>query len=394
VTDSDAGGGTDDEATRNGWRRVPVSPMRRRSRAAARLAGFCLLTTVVGIAAAMLIKSPAQLAAQTAPPPLTWLTAPVRYGPLTATVVARGSVAAGASVQAAPSTAVGAARLVVSAVRVKLGSPVYPGMVVGEISGRPLIALPGAVTAYRNLVLGAQGRDVAQLQQALAIVGYPSGSDAQGTFGRGTERALAALYRARGYSPAGGMKSAYLPMSEVVYIPRFPAWVSQVDSALGRILSGPAVTIRYGRLGLRVSIDPAYGPLVRPGSPVLLTPDFGGSSVRAVVTSVGRPVLTNQGEVVPLRIRPLRPLPESWAGQDLQVTITSARTRGSVLYVPVSAVSTSAGGQASVTVVRPGGKTMVVVVNAGPSANGLVAISPAANARLAVGDLVVVGIGQ
>jgi len=47
-----------------------------------------------------------------------------------------------------------------------------------------------------------------------------------------------------------------------------------------------------------------------------------------------------------------------------------------------------------VTVVRPGGKTMVVVVNAGPSANGLVAISPAANARLAVGDLVVVGIGQ
>jgi multidrug efflux system membrane fusion protein len=371
----------------------PSSPMHRRRRAAAQLALFCLVAVVAGIGAARLIKSPAQLAAQTAPPPLTRLTVPVRYGPLTASIVARGSVNAGASVTASPTSEVGAARLVVSAVKANVGRPVHPGMIVGEVSGRPLIALPGAVTAYRNLALGDQGTDVAQLQRALAAVGYPCRADSIGTFGKATQQALTDFYQAQGYTPAGGINAAYLPLSEVLYIPKFPARVSQADSALGQVLRGPVVTISYGRLRLRVSVDPADGPLVRPGSPVVLTPDFGGSTIRGAVTAVRRPVLTKSGEVMPLRIRPRRPLPESWARQDIQVTITSARTKGSVLNVPVSAVSTSASGQASVTLVRHG-LTTVVPVTAGASADGFVQVTTVSGGRISAGDQVVVGIGQ
>jgi hypothetical protein len=344
------------------------------------------------VVAARFVKSPAQLAAETAPPPLTLLTAPVQFGPLTATIVTRGVVLAGASVQAEPTSALGAARLVVSKVLVRAGTPVSPGMVAAEVSGRPVIVLAGAVAAYRDLRPGDRGADVAQLQRALAGIGWPAGADAAGAFGRGTERAVAGLYRSLGYIPAGGPKNAYLPMSEVVFVPAFPARVSRVDSQLGTVLKGPAVTISYGRLRLRVRIDPADGPLVRRGSPVTLTPDFGGRAIRALVTAVGRPVATSQGEQVPVQVRPLRPLPGGWVGQDLQVTITSARTAGPVLYVPVSAVSVSASGQASVTVARPGGATVVVPVVAGASAGGFVAVRPAAGGHLAAGDRVVTGV--
>ncbi len=379
---------------------VPVVPdavagpllLARRRRAAALLAVFCLLAASAGIAAARLVRSPALQAAQVPAPPLSRLTAVVGFGRLTATVVTSGTVRAGPSVSGQPTAEVGAALLTVSAVKTRPGELVQPGSAVAEVSGRPLIALPGAVAAYRDLSRGDRGPDVIQLQRALGAAGYPCGYDTAGVFGRGTRQALIALYAALGYAPAGG-RAAYLPLSEVLFVPSFPARVARVDSALGRPLQGPAVTVSYGPPRLAVSVAAADGPLARRGSRVLLTPQGGGRPVRARVISQGAPRLTGTGELLPLRIAPQRPLPLSWAGQRIRVTITSARTRGKVRYVPVAAISASASGQADVTVVGPAGRISVVAVTAGVSADGLVAVTPAAGRQLTAGDRVLVGIG-
>jgi HlyD family secretion protein len=70
------------------------------------------------------------------------------------------------------------------------------------VSGRPLIALPGPVPAYRDLRPGASGPDITALQAALRGLGHKTGADTNGYFGAGTKAALTAFYNALGYPVA------------------------------------------------------------------------------------------------------------------------------------------------------------------------------------------------
>jgi len=153
---------------------------------------------VVGVTSPLWIRSPPQLAAQAQPPPMTVLTAPVERRVLRDILVVRGDVRPDAQFELTP--AAGDGRAIVTAVRVRPGDRVAAGAVLAEISGRPLFLLPGTVPAYRDLKPGADGRDVAQLQAALAGLGYRS-RDRRGVFGTGTKSALRAFYTSRGYEP-------------------------------------------------------------------------------------------------------------------------------------------------------------------------------------------------
>ncbi|HUB41354.1 MAG TPA: peptidoglycan-binding protein [Streptosporangiaceae bacterium] len=372
----------------------PAARPRKRGRIALGFAVLCVVAAASGVVAARFVKSPAAVAALTAPPPPTQLTAPVVREVLSGSVVTRGTVVSGGEVTADPASELGASLLVVTADKARTGESVYPGMVVAEISGRPLIALPGVIRAYRNLTDGDSGPDVTQLQNALAELGYGSGTDAAGTFGRGTERALAALYAGIGYQPAGGVHHAYLPMAEVVYVPSFPARIQQVASRVGEKLGGPAVTVSYGKLGVTADVDPSQSSLVRRGSRVVLVSAGSQVSEPAIVSRVEPEVSGRQtGPEIPVRIRSLRQLPASWLGQNVQVTITSAQTATAVLVVPVSAISTTADGQVSVSVVRPGGQVVIVPVIAGASSGGFVAVRPTRAGGLQAGERVIVGAG-
>jgi len=372
----------------------PTTRPRRRVRFALGFAVLCVVAAASGVVAARFVKSPAAEAALTAPPPPTQLTAPVTLKVLTGTVVTRGTVVSGGKVTADPVSELGASMLVVTASKARTGERVYPGMVAAEISGRPLLVLPGVIPAYRNLAEGDSGPDVAQLQSALADLGYGSGSDQAGIFGRGTERALAALYASVGYQPAGGVHNAFLPMAEVVYVPTFPARIQQVASRVGQRLSGPAVTISYGKPAVTADVDPSQSSLVRRGSRVVLVSAGSPVSEPAVVTRAGPEVSTGQaGPQIPIRIRPLRQLPASWLGQNVQVTITSAQTAAAVLVVPVSAISTTADGQVSVSVIHERGRVVIVPVIAGASSGGFVAVRPTRAGGLTAGERVVVGAG-
>ncbi|WP_018544970.1 hypothetical protein [Streptomyces sp. LaPpAH-108] len=175
----------------------------RRWRWLAGMTAASVLLTGAGVAAAQLIRSPAQAAAETAPPEADVLTAPVEHRVLKDTVVLRGTVRAGQTVEVAPQSSGGdgAGAPVVTRVPVKAGQRVKAGQVVLEVSGRPVFVLPGDIPVYRDLKPGAEGRDVAQLQSALRGLGHGTGADPKGVFGAGTKSALAGYYSSIGYEP-------------------------------------------------------------------------------------------------------------------------------------------------------------------------------------------------
>ncbi|MGY0234817.1 peptidoglycan-binding protein [Longispora urticae] len=179
--------------------RAEAVPLVRRRRALLIVLAVAVVAAGVGGSSPLWIKSPQQVAADARPPALTVLTAPVERKILRDTVILRGDVRPSLSVEVTPSSRVGGTAIV-TAVKVKAGETVSAGMTVLEVAGRPLFALPGAVPAYRDLKPGADGKDIAQLQAALAGLGFDPG-ERNGLFGAGTKRALTAFYKARGYAP-------------------------------------------------------------------------------------------------------------------------------------------------------------------------------------------------
>ncbi|MGW6879205.1 peptidoglycan-binding protein [Streptomyces goshikiensis] len=161
--------------------------------------GGAVLMAAGALLATAVVKSPAQLAAEAGPPAQGVLTAEVERRVLAETVVTRGTVVADQSVTVAPPG-------VVTKLPLKAGDPVAAGRLLAEVSGRPVFALRGAVPMYRDLVPGATGDDVAQVQAALRELGHGTGHDAAGVFGPGTKAALAELYRAVGYAPLPALK--------------------------------------------------------------------------------------------------------------------------------------------------------------------------------------------
>ena len=168
------------------------------------LAVGATLLSAAGLVASSRVKSPAQLAAEHGPPVPSTLTASVAERVLTKSVVLRGTVVAKSSLVVTPTAAQGASALLVTRTPKRQGDAVTPGKVIVEVSGRPLIALHGAVPAYRDLRPGDRGKDIAQLQKALKSLGYAN-RDPSGYFGSGTKRAVTKLYHHLGYSvPAAG----------------------------------------------------------------------------------------------------------------------------------------------------------------------------------------------
>lgn len=321
----------------------------RRRKVVALVAGGALVLTVAGVAASLVVRSPAQVAAEAKAPHQGVLTAPVEKRVLKDSVVLRGTVAAGQSVDVTVSGAAGTAgtsRSVVTKAPKPVGSKVVAGQVIAEISGRPVFALKGKVPVYRDLKSGATGDDVAQLQSALAQLGHASNPDARGTFGSGTRRALAGFYTSIGYDPVSAQTDGatavqeaqdavtaaertaqdaedardaratqetrraaeradqdlqrartrlsraqaeagpMLPASEVVYLSGFPARVDSVSAVLGSAVTGKVMTLSAGRLVVDGYLQEAQKGLVRTGQKAEILQEQTGKVTRAKVRSV------------------------------------------------------------------------------------------------------------
>lgn len=156
------------------------------------------------------VRSPADVAAAHRAPKAGPVTVAVERRPLTATVVATGSVEfasphalvlAGAVGSGAAGSAGGAdaetAEQRVTRAPVA-GAKLKEGDVLMTVSGRPVLVLRGPVPMYRTIGPGTSGEDVTQLQKALRHLGFDPGS-ISGTFRGGTASAVTRWYRSKGY---------------------------------------------------------------------------------------------------------------------------------------------------------------------------------------------------
>ena len=116
----------------------------------------------------------------------------------------------------------------ISRLDVAAGRTISNGEKLAEIDGEPLFALGGRVPAWRDITPGESGPDVAELQKALASLGYYDDGDTPGYFGAATEYAVSLYYEHLGYTPPA---SGGVPVTDVIFLPSLPAKVIAVNGA-------------------------------------------------------------------------------------------------------------------------------------------------------------------
>jgi multidrug efflux pump subunit AcrA (membrane-fusion protein) len=442
-----------------GRQAVRGSRLARRRRALFWVAGGAALLAIGGLIGSSFVKSPQQIAADTAAPPPTVTTAKVVSQILTSSVQMRGVVYPGTQYDVYPSapesdtgtsgtgsTSGGSANggggspgaVYISRLDVAAGQRVSNGEKLAEIDGEPLFALAGRVPAWRDITPGESGPDVAELQRALASLGYYSGGDTPGLFGTATQDAVSLYYEHLGYTPpsTGGV-----PLTDVIFLPSLPAKVIAVNGAKGQQPGQPFLELAArGSLALTGELPPAYAGQVKPGlkvkifdevtgihatgtiaeigtattiAPIGAMVDVGGGSSSAAASggstgsssagsgstgSTGAGGSSNSGSAsnpestpfIPLTVTPSKPLPAALNGENVLVTVETGRTEGPVLTVPVAAIVTTGSGVSDVTVAGAGGKQTQVRVTPGISENGYVQVTPVTPGKLKAGDSVVV----
>jgi peptidoglycan hydrolase-like protein with peptidoglycan-binding domain len=437
----------------SGRQAVRGSRLARRRRVLFWVAGGAALLAIGGLIGASFVKSPQQIAADTAAPPPTVTTAKVVSQVLTSSVEMRGVVYPGTQYDVYPSapesdaaasgtgspaggSAAGGgspAAVYISRLDVAVGRTIFNGEKLAEIDGEPLFALAGPVPAWRDITPGESGPDVAELQRALASLGFYTGGDTPGFFGTATEDAVSLYYEHLGYPPpaTGGV-----PMTDVIFLPSLPAKVVAVNGARGQQPGQPFLELAArGSLALTGELPPAYAAQVKPGLTVKIFDEVTGIHAAGTVTGLGTATTlaptgtivnvgggsaagsagstgsgstgsastpaagsgnsgstTNPGATafIPLTVHPSKPLPAALNGENVLVTVETGQTEGPVLTVPVAAIVTTASGTSYVTVAGAHGQRTQVPVAPGISENGYVQVTPVKTGQLAVGEAVVV----
>src|SRR5215469_18023227 len=364
---------------------------------------LALMASVGGLLLSTNIKSPAQQAAQTSSPGLTRLTTTVQRQVVTDTVLAQAVVGKPPEISgpAGGGSAGNGAQPIVTRIFLGPGGAVSPGRPILEVAGRPMFVFKGSYPAYRDLTPGESGPNVAQLQVNLETLGYSIGSDASGMFGAGTSAAVAAFYHDIGYLtpkvPMGPKHhpAAIVPLSEFMFVPKFPAHVVSLGAKVGQTASGSLVTLSLGRPGIDGQLNPADAALVRPGMSVRITDPVTGKSRPGKIISVTDRTETkgsiSGGIYLPMKVRPDKPLPSSMVGQNLSLTINAAHSNGPVLTVPEAAVFASADGRTYVSKVTGAHSQVKVPVRIGITGSGLVQVTPLQAGALTAGSVVVTG---
>jgi peptidoglycan hydrolase-like protein with peptidoglycan-binding domain len=424
---------------RSGRRAAAGSRLARRRRVLVGAGIGAALLAMGGLIGASFVKSPQKIAADAAAPPPTVITAPVVSQVLTSSVQMRGviypsvqydvyvsapssgsSSAGAAGTSAAASSPTGA--VYISKLEVAAGGTITNGEQLAELDGQPLFVLAGPVPAWRDLTPGESGPDVAELQNALASLGYYGGGDTPGYFGAATEDAVSFYYEHLGYTPpsSGGM-----PGADVVFLPSLPATVVAVNGATGEQPGQPFLELAArGSLELTGELPPAYAGQVKPGLQVSIYDEVTGIHATGTVANLGTATInvptgtvvdigSGSGSVsacssssssassssssssgattfIPLAVTPSQPLAAALNGENVLATVQTGQTEGPVLTVPVAAIVTTASGTSYVTVVGAHGKQADVPVTPGISENGYVQVTPAKPGALSVGNRVVV----
>lgn len=114
------------------------------------------------------------------------VTVPVEFGELSNDVTIRADVGYADAVDVSIDTSTLSGAAIVTGAVPEIGTELGALSVALEITGRPVIVLPGDLPAYRTLRMGVSGPDVVQLKQSLAAVGLNAGDPASNVFDQAT----------------------------------------------------------------------------------------------------------------------------------------------------------------------------------------------------------------
>ena len=380
--------------------------LRRRRIILLTVIGLAVIAAVGGLLVSTTIKSPAQQAAETKAPGLTRLTAPVQNTVIRNTVQADGLITKPPLISSLSNGGGGGgggnAQQVVTKIFHPPGSFVSSGNVIIEVAGRPFFVLQGTVPAYRDMAPGESGSDIAQLQAGLEALGFGIGGDTSGTYGPGTSAAVAAFYQSVGYTaPAAPTASkrhrgSEVPLSEIMFVPRLPAQVVKLGGHVGSVVSDSLVTLSLGSPSIKGQLNPAFGPLVRPGMRVTITAQGSPATVHGTIASVSRKAQTGKsisgGLYYPMHIKLRHPLPPSFGpGQNVILSIRAAQSSGPMLAVPEAALFGGQDGKDYVSKVTGPNTARRIQVTVVTEGDGLVGIRPDPAGALKPGDQVVTG---
>jgi peptidoglycan hydrolase-like protein with peptidoglycan-binding domain len=386
-----------------------VTEMRQRTLGLSVVAAVGLASLVTWFASVQ-IRSPAEVAARTAPPEPSPILVPVEERRLATKIVSRGTGHYGSprELSVIPSRLKEGRRVITSLPRT--GGVITERDVVLTISGRPTFLLDGTQPAYRDLGPGMFGKDVRQLERALQLSGFAPGR-VDGVYDAATGGAVAALYRKHGFEPivatqaqldavrpreaeliAGARPRAgvQLPADEVIFVPATPLRVTKVAARLGAAPDGALLTVTNSVVSVDGSLPVDQAGLVKAGAEVLLDePALGINATGKVSRVADRPGTGGvDGFHVFFEVVVDNP-PPALVGASVRLTVPIKSTRTAQLAVPVSAVSLGPDGGSRVQR-SVDGKTSFIAVEPGLAADGYIAIT-VPQGGLAAGDLVVVG---
>ncbi|MFF0445965.1 peptidoglycan-binding protein [Streptomyces sp. NPDC004609] len=231
---------------------------------------------------------------------------------------------------------------------IKRGEPVY------SVDENKVPLLYGSTPLYRTLDVGAEGKDVGQLEKNLAALGY-TGFTVDREFTSGTADAVRAWQEDLGREETGKVAPG-----DAVVAPGGRR-VSEVTAVRGHAASGEVLSWTGTERIVTVDLEARYEDLVEEGTRATVKlPD--DTETGAVVTGVGnaataKPAEQGGGDTVTLPIT-LSVKDQKKLGRyqaaPVDVTLT-AESRGNVLAVPVNALVARKGGGYAVQAVTADG---------------------------------------
>jgi Putative peptidoglycan binding domain len=297
-----------------------------------------------------------------------------------------------------------------------LGQVIRQGHALYRVNDRPVVLLYGSTPAYRTMLAGASGPDVAELNRDLVELGYATRAQltsGSAVFGSATTTAVEKLQAALGVPRTG-----ILSLGQAVFEP-VAVRVTSVQAQPGGSAQ-PGETVLQGTSTTRevkVALDASQQTSMRVGNKVSITLPNNQTSA-GVVSAVGGvatcPSSSGAGgsgsssaaqttdtcssggsqsstPTITVEVTPSDPRATGkWDQAPVQVGITTASVRDA-LAVPVTALLAQSGGGYSVEVVGAGAgaSNHLVPVSLGlfDDADGLVQVS---GPGLAAGEKVVV----
>lgn len=195
-----------------------------------RLIIFLLALAVVAstaFVAGLFVRAPQQDALDAASQRLE-VTYPVEERSVSPGIVLASRVVAGTTSTLTPMAS--SSRAVVTKSALKIGTEITPGTWLGEVSGRPLFAIPTDVPLYRDLMDGSTGSDVSALQSALQSMGLDV--SVTGEVGSRTLAGVAELY-----SRAGAEMTSRDVISWTEFLPVAPGAIVLSSAPVGAVIT-------------------------------------------------------------------------------------------------------------------------------------------------------------